>query len=97
MKRLIILKGTDDAALRLALNMDDTGVLLMQDAVYYAHNNTERAHSVKNAIQEGKQIYVLEADTSKRGLADRTLEGVQGLDTDSLVDLLFSGATVLNL
>ncbi|MCW4049402.1 MAG: sulfurtransferase complex subunit TusB [Candidatus Bathyarchaeota archaeon] len=97
MKRLYILKGLDKKALQLALNSEDSGVLLMQESVYFTNKDAEDSQPLKKATFEGKEIYVLEKDAERRGIASRMVDGLKVLDYDGVVDLLFSGAKVVNL
>jgi len=43
------------------------------------------------------KIYALKGDLEKRGLTERMIGGVELVDYDGMVDLLFSGYKVVNL
>jgi sulfur relay protein TusB/DsrH len=92
MSKLVLLKGLDENALRAALSIDDSAIVLIQDAVYMARESTH----VKEALNE-HTIYVLGGDAAKRGLPPESLEGLLILGYDELVDLMFSGVEVINL
>jgi sulfur relay protein TusB/DsrH len=72
--------------------MVDAEVLLMQDAVLF----TNSAIEANNKLLDHK-IYALESDVEKRGIKNKLLQHVELLNVDALVDLLFSGKTILNL
>ncbi len=62
-------------------------ILLIEDAVCAA----TRGHAAEAAIREALvrfKIYVLTPDLEARGLADRVLEGVTGVDYGGFVDLV---------
>jgi sulfur relay protein TusB/DsrH len=81
----------DAEALEKALKVD-AEILFMQDAVFFTNNRITANKKLRD-----QKIYALMSDVEKRGLKDRVLENVELLDVDMLVDLLFSGKTVLNL
>ena len=89
--KLVVLNTKDEQMLERALKMD-AELLLMQDAVQFANNRIE----ANNRLATHK-IYAVKRDTVKRGLGDRLLDNVVLVDTDELVDLLFSGKSVVNL
>jgi sulfur relay protein TusB/DsrH len=91
MSKLIILNTLDQETLEKALK---TGaeILLMQDAVLFTNNGVEA-----NKKLHDHKIYALVSDVEKRGLKDRVLQGIELIDVDAMVDLLFSGKTVINL
>ena len=91
MSKLIVLNTHDGRMLEKALGVD-AEVLLMQDAVLFTNNRVEE----NNKLLPHK-IYAIEADVEKRGLKDRLLENIELIDIDAMVDLLFSGKTVVNL
>lgn len=86
---LIVINTHDGNALRQALSTE-ADVLLMQDGVYFL--NKARAHDFGD-----RRVYALGLDVEKRGLMDRLVDGVDLVDYDGMVDLLFSGVTVVNL
>ena len=91
MSKLIIMNTHDPENLDKALRID-AEILLMQDAVLFTNNRIEA-----NKKLQDHNIYALMSDVEKRGLKDRVLENVDLLDMDALVNLLFSGKTVINL
>ncbi len=67
-------------------------LLLMQDAVLFCNNGR------KDAPEFGdRKVYALKLDIEKRGLSDRMVDGIEFVDYDGMVDLLFSKCTVVNL
>lgn len=91
MSKLIVLNTHDPESLDKALLVDGE-ILLMQDAVLFANDRVE----ANKKLQDHK-IYAMEPDVEKRELKDRMLENIELVDVDALVDLLFSGKTVINL
>ena len=59
------------------------GALLMQDAVYFAA--TERGRQLLDA---GVSVYALRQSVDARGLLGRTMEGVELVDYERVVDLI---------
>jgi sulfur relay protein TusB/DsrH len=91
MKKLFILKNHDQLSLDKALKLD-ADIILMQDAVLFANNGV----STNNKLVEFK-VYALKKDVEVRGLGDRLVQGVDLIDYDEMVNLLFSGKNVINL
>ena len=91
MSKLIVLKTHDSETLNKALKAG-AEILLMQDAVLFANGSVE----ANNKLLDHK-IYALESDVEKRGIKNRLLQNVELLNVDAVVDLLFSGKTILNL
>ena len=89
--KLVVLNTKDDKMLERALRMD-AELLLMQDAVLYANKRIE-----ENNRLVAYKVYAMKQDAMKRGLCDRLLDNIELVDTDGLVDLLFSGKSVINL
>ena len=89
--KLIVLNTKDAKMLERALKMD-AELLLMQDAVLFINNRIEE----NNRLATHK-VYAVKQDAMKRGLSDRLLDNIELVDTDQLVDLLFSGKSVVNL
>jgi len=89
--KLVVLNTKDEKMLERALKMD-AELLLMQDAVLFANNRIE----ANNKLAAHK-VYAVKRDAVKRGLSDRMLDTVELVDMDQLVDLLFSGKSVVNL
>jgi sulfur relay protein TusB/DsrH len=67
-------------------------ILLMQDAVLFTNNKL-----IENQKLGESKIYAMKRDVERRGLRDRVLGNVELLDIDGVVDLLFSGKTVINM
>ena len=91
MSRLVVMNTHNDDTLDKALKTESE-VILMQDAVLFTNKNVE----ANNKLRDHK-IYALASDVEKRGLKDLVIDGVELIDVDVLVDLLFSGKTVLNM
>jgi len=96
MKTFYVMKNFDKDALKLITeNTHNHGLILMQDAVLLSiemKNNT----IVKTYGANGN-LYSLKPDALKRGITKKMVPGVQLIDYDELVDILFSGAKILNL
>jgi sulfur relay protein TusB/DsrH len=91
MKKLIILKNHDQLLLEQALKLN-AEILLMQDAVLFSNSGIST-----NKKLTGTKIYALKRDVEARGIKDRIIQGINLVDYDEMVDLFFSGKTVLNL
>jgi sulfur relay protein TusB/DsrH len=81
----------DEDTLDKALSVEGE-ILLMQDAVLFTNNRTEGYKKL-----DDHKIYALQSCIEKRGMKDRVRENVELIDVDAMVDLLFSGKTVINL
>jgi len=92
MSKLVLLKDLDENALRAALSIDDSAIVLLQDAVHMARESPQVKEALKNHT-----IYFLGGDAAKRGLHPEALEGLLILGYDELVELMFSGVEVMNL
>jgi len=89
--KLVVLNTHDEDILEKAMTAE-ADLLLMQDATIFC--NIRR----KNAPVFGDmKIYALKGDLEKRGLTERMIGGVELVDYDGMVDLLFSGYKVVNL
>ena len=89
--KLIVLNTHDENILEKAMTAE-ADLLLMQDAVLFCNNGR------KDAPEFGKrQVYALKVDMEKRGLSDRMVDGIELIDYNGVVDLLFSEYTVVNL
>jgi sulfur relay protein TusB/DsrH len=89
--KLIVVNKNDMGTLDQALSVD-ADILLIQDGAYFLNN------AVADTPDFGdRKVYALGVDVEKRGLANRMVSGVELIDYDGMVDLLFSGATVVNL
>ena len=89
--KLVVLNTKDEKMLERALKMD-AELLLMQDAVLFTNKRIE-----ENNKLAAHKVYAVKRDAVKRGLSDRMLDKVELVDMDQLVDLLFSGKSVVNL
>jgi sulfur relay protein TusB/DsrH len=96
-KKLFILKDLDERALTLALRSEDSGLVLMMDAVYFVNSGSEKSLKVQEALENGKDVYVFKADAQKRGLAQKITKGLKELDYDRFIDLMFSDVKIINL
>ncbi len=89
--KLIMLNTHDKDILEKAMTVE-ADLLLMQDAVLFCNNGR------KDAPKFGeRKVYALKVDMEKRGLSDRMVDGVEFVDYDGMVDLLFSNYAVVNL
>lgn len=91
MSKLFILNTHDVDILEKALSVEGE-ILLMQDAVLLTNNRIEGHKKL-----DDHKIYALQSCIEKRGMKDRVRENVELIDVDAMVDLLFSGKTVINL
>ncbi|HJW24015.1 MAG TPA: sulfurtransferase complex subunit TusB [Rhodocyclaceae bacterium] len=73
-----------DSVLRLA---QSGAVLLIEDAVYAATRGSAGADKVK-ALSARMKVFALIPDLEARGVADRLLDGVTGVDYGGFVDLV---------
>lgn len=101
MRTLIILKDKDPEPLSTAEILrekgEDVGIVLMLDAVYMA-TGTEKDIPVKSMMENGVDFILLKRDVERRGLSTRLLPGVELVDYERLMDILFSeDQRVLNL
>ena len=79
-------RNTLESCLRLA--EDGAGILLIEDGVYGALDNTAVADLIKKRMGNIK-FYVLGPDVDARGLGNQTLiEGVESVDFGGFVDLV---------
>ena len=92
MSKLILLKEMDENALGAAFGLEDAAVVLMQDAVHLARESPLLAEAFNK-----RTIYVLGVDVTRRGLDAESIKGLRSLGYGELVDLMFSGAEVINL
>ena len=89
--KLIIVNKNDMGTLKQALNVE-ADILLIQDGAYFLNN------AVADTPDFGdRKVYALGVDVEKRGLVDRMVPEAELINYDEMVDLLFSGATVVNL
>ena len=92
MSKLVLLKGRDEDDLGVALSLQDSVIVLLQDAVYLARESPRLTKAFNK-----KTVYVLGIDAARRGLDADSLKGLRSLTYGELVDLMFSGAEVINL
>jgi tRNA 2-thiouridine synthesizing protein B len=64
----------------------ESGVLLIEDAVYGALNKTDVTADVKKAMKN-KKFYVLGSDLKARGVHDNVIKGIEVVDYGRFVDL----------
>lgn len=89
--KLIVLNTHDEDILEKAMTAR-SDLLLMQDATIFCNSGR------KDAPMFGvMKVYALKGDLEKRGLTERMIDGVEVVDYDGMVDLLFSGYKVVNL
>ena len=89
--KLIVINTNDRNALDQALNIE-ADVLLIQDAVLFLNKGRVDAPGFND-----KKVYALDIDVEKRGLAQRLIDGVELVDYNSMVDLMFSSDSIVNL
>jgi len=89
MDRLYVLKNLDVDALSVAAESNDSGLLLMQDAIYALNESREESSLVREILGKGRPVYYLDRDVERRGLNGKLVQGAQPLDIDGMVDLLF--------
>ena len=89
--KLLILNTHDGDILEIALPAE-SDLLLMHDATLFCNRGR------KDAPEFGdRKVYALKVDLEKRGLSERMVDGIELVDYDGMVDLLFSDYTVVNL
>jgi tRNA 2-thiouridine synthesizing protein B len=64
-----------------------SSVLLIEDGVYGALENTQASDLINSAIHNGINVYVLEADVQARGL-QQLINGVEKVDYAGFVTLV---------
>jgi sulfur relay protein TusB/DsrH len=89
--KLIVINMNDRNALNQALNVE-ADVLLIQEAVLFLNKGRSDVPDFS-----GKKVYALGIDVEKRGLSNRLVEGVELVDYNNMVDLMFSSDSVVNL
>ena len=79
-------RRTLDTALRHAVK--GAGILLIEDGVYAAFDNTVVADKVKASLKDHK-IYVLGPDVTARGMSEHhIIDGLEVVDYSGFVDLV---------
>ena len=97
MDRLYLLKNLDANALSVAVESENSGLLIMQDAAIMLNESRKESRLIKTILEKGRPVYYLGKDVERRGLNGKLVPGAQPLDYDGLVDLLFGGATIINV
>ena len=97
MDRLYLLKNLDANALSVAVESENSGLLIMQDAAIMLNESRKESRLIKTILEKGRPVYYLGKDVERRGLNGKLVLGAQPLDYDGLVDLLFGGATIINV
>jgi len=64
----------------------DSAILLIEDGIYAALNNSKVSDSMKDAMSR-LTIYALEPDIKARGMGDKIMEGIKLVDYNGFVDL----------
>lgn len=101
MRTLIVLKENEYEALGTVESLEKRGeeiaLVMMLDAVYMA-TVAEENTAVKDMMEKGSKVLLLRSDVERRGLEKRLLPGVELIDYEGLIDILFSeDQRVLNL
>ena len=101
MRTLIVLKENEYEALGTVESLEKRGgeiaLVMMLDAVYMA-TVAEENTAVKDMMEKGSKVFLLKRDVERRGLEKRLLPGVELIDYEGLIDILFSeDQRVLNL
>jgi tRNA 2-thiouridine synthesizing protein B len=65
---------------------DDDAVLLFEDGVYAAINNSKKSDII-NAVLKTNKVYALQADLKARGISS-LIDGVEIADYEKFVDLV---------
>lgn len=63
-----------------------SSILLIEDGVYGALDNTQSSNLIKSALTNGISVYVLEADANARGL-QQIISGIKKVDYAGFVKL----------
>jgi sulfur relay protein TusB/DsrH len=92
MRKLVLLKGADERALGLALGLEDSAIVLLQDAVYLTRESPLLAKAA-----ERRPVYVLGVDAERRGLGAEPSKGLLSINYAEFVDLVLGGVEVINL
>jgi len=65
---------------------DGSAILLIEDGIYAAINNSKVSDKVKSAMSN-LTVYALEPDIKARGMQDKIMEGIKMVDYNGFVDL----------
>lgn len=101
MRTILVIKEKEHRSLRTVDKLlergEDVALILMLDAVYMATATDENA-ALKDMMGQGARAFLLKGDVERRGLEKRLLPGVELVDYEGLIELLFSeDQRVLNL
>ncbi len=78
----------------LALSLDGSDILLIEDGVYGAIKSGAAASSIAKAL-ESKKVYALEADLKARGIeTEKLVDGIEVVDYSGFVELAASNDRV---
>ncbi len=69
--------------LKIASTAPKAGAILMQDAVYFAAIEEGR-----KLLDSGVTVYALRQSVEARGLTGRTMDGIEMVDYERMVDLI---------
>jgi sulfur relay protein TusB/DsrH len=93
LKSLILINKIDIASLLLAKKLigknDQLSIILIQDAVFIAVRNNQYHETVEKILEKGVKFYLLATDVERRGIQHNLISGIELVDYDKLVDLLF--------
>ncbi|QKQ26761.1 sulfurtransferase complex subunit TusB [Candidatus Reidiella endopervernicosa] len=78
-------KNALDSCLRMA--KAGSSILLIEDGVYAATNNTSVSEKVKGVMGD-ITVYALEEDVKARGMQDKVMDGIKLVDYAGFVDLV---------
>ncbi len=89
MLHIVVKSPFERNALESCLRLAEPGspILLIEDGVYGALDNTNVAPAVKSAMAD-HPMYALDADLKARGVADRVIDGIEVVDYEGFVDLV---------
>lgn len=83
----------DRPALNSAMSTGEAGaILLIEDGVFAAVKGGTEESKIKDAMGKFK-FYALTADLEARGIADRVIDGINGVDYGGFVDLVAENKT----
>ena len=89
--KLIILNTNDRDILEKAMSAE-SDLFLMHEATLFCNSGRKDVPEFGDT-----KVLALKVDLEKRGLAERMVDGVELIDYDGMVDLLFSEYEVVNL
>jgi sulfur relay protein TusB/DsrH len=102
LKKLVLLNRCDPASLLLAERLIASGeelcVVLIQDAIYLALKSSQSQEPVIRIMEKGVKFFLLAVDVGRRGVLHNLVSGVELIDYDRLIELLFhEDQKVINL